>query len=139
MFQSNNSKHLCNKETPELSYSCRGNKTRLLLILKKSQPQTLFFHSSALFSLAYPVLYEILIFSPLHTNLIRAGSLVSSIFVAEVLIHLCIFCFSRHASSGFVYRGHVVAQRNGLHCFVYPTADALADFGRRRLRFPRWC
>lgn len=41
---------LCKKETPDLSYSSRGNKTRLWLILKKLQPKTLFFHSSALFN-----------------------------------------------------------------------------------------
>ena len=96
------------------------------------------FHSSILFNLANPLQGRRL-FLLLCTNLIRAGSLVSSIFITEVLIHLCIFCFSRHTSTRFIYWGDIVAQRNGLYCFMYTAADTLADFGCRRLRFPRRC
>lgn len=67
------------------------------------------------------------------TYLIGAGGLVGAAVVAEVLVGLSRLRLSVDAGVRLVDGRDIVAQGDGLHRLVDATADALADFGARRL------
>lgn len=63
------------------------------------------------------------------TDLIGAGGLVGAVLVSEVSVRLRVLGLGGDAGSGLIHRRHVVAQRNGLHCFVHSAADTFSNFG----------
>lgn len=62
------------------------------------------------------------------TNLVGAGGLVCAVVIAEVLV-----CLGKlglcGCSAGFVHRGDVVAQGDGLHCLMDSAAHAFSNLG----------
>ena len=78
------------------------------------------------------------LFPGCHVYLIRAGGLVGSVVITEVLVGLSRLRLSVHGGMGLIDRCDVVAQGHGLHSLVDATSDALADLGARALGFPCW-